>query len=63
MRWQVKFTVDSIVGGKTEHTETINAGTLRDAAMKAHGVIVRPRKQDPRIRSVSIWSLQQERHV
>lgn len=60
MKWRVRYTVDAAIGGKTEHEEVINAGTLRDAAMKAHALIVRPRKQDPRVRSVVIWSLQQE---
>ena len=63
MKWQVKFTVDDTIGGKTEHTETINAGPLRDAAMKANALIVRPRKQDPRIKSVVIWSLQLADHA
>ena len=63
MKWEVKYTVDDIVGGKTEHKEVINAGTIRDAAMKAHALIVRPRKQDPRIRNAEIWSLQQKEHA
>ena len=63
MKWIVKYTVDDAAGGKTEHEEVINAGTLRDAAMKAHALIVRPRKQDPKIRSAEIWSLQQQEHV
>lgn len=63
MKWQVKYTVDDTIGGKTEHEETINAGTLRDAAMKAHALIVRPKKQDPRIQNVTIWSLQQLGHA
>ena len=63
MKWEVKYTVDDAAGGKTEHEEVINAGTLRDAAMKAHALIVRPKKQDPRIRSAEIWSLQQQEHA
>lgn len=63
MKWIVKYTVDDAAGGKTEHEEVINAGTLRDAAMKAHALIVRPRKQDPRIRNAEIWSLQQKEHA
>lgn len=63
MKWEVKYTVDDVVDGKTEHEEVINAGTLRDAAMKAHALIVRPRKQDPRVRHVEIWSLQQQEHA
>ena len=63
MKWIVKYTVDDVAGGKTEHEEVINAGTLRDAAMKAHALIVRPRKQDPKIRSAEIWSLQQKEHA
>ena len=63
MKWKVKYTVDAAIGGKTEHEEVINAGTLRDAAMKAHALIVRPRKQDPRVRHVEIWSLQQQEHA
>lgn len=62
-KWIVKYTVDNAAGGKTEHEEVINAGTLRDAAMKAHALIVRPRKQDPKIRSAEIWSLQQKEHA
>lgn len=58
MKWKVNYTVDSVVGGKTEHTETVNAGPIRDAAMKANALIVRPKKQDPQIRNVTIWSLQ-----
>lgn len=63
MKWQVKYIVDDTIGGKTEHEEVINAGTLRDAAMKAHALIVRPRKKDPRIQNVTIWSLQQLGHA
>ena len=63
MKWIVKYTVDDAAGGKTEHEEVINAGALRDAAMKAHALIVRPRKQDPKIRSAEIWSLQQKEHA
>lgn len=63
MKWEVRYTVDDTIGGRTEHTETINAGTLRDAAMKAHALIVRPRKKDPRIQNVTIWSLQQLGHA
>ena len=63
MKWIVKYTVDDAAGGKTEHEEVINAGALRDAAMNAHALIVRPRKQDPKIRSAEIWSLQQKEHA
>ena len=63
MKWEVRYVVDDAAGGKTEHEEVINAGTLRDAAMKAHALIIRPRKQDPRIRSAEIWSLQQKEHA
>jgi hypothetical protein len=63
MKWIVKYTVDDAAGGKTEHEEVINAGTLRDAAMKAHALIVRPRKQDPKIRGAEIWSLQHKEHA
>ena len=61
MRWKVSYTVDDVIGGKTEHEAVINAGTIRDAAMKAHALIVRPKKQDPRIQKITIWCLQQER--
>ena len=63
MKWGVKYTVENIDGTKKEHETTINAGQLRDAAMKAYGVIARPLKQKPEVKSVTIWSLQLTGHV
>lgn len=57
MKWKVKFTVD----GKEENETVINAGKIRDAAMKAHAIVVRPLEQQGR--KASIWSLQQKEHA
>ena len=63
MKWQAKYTVEKTDGTRTEHETTVNAGQLRDAAMKAYGVIARPLKQKPEVKNVVIWSLSQVGHV
>lgn len=39
MKWEVKYTANG-----EEHTGVIYAGPIRDAAMKAHALFVRPLK-------------------
>lgn len=57
MKWEVKYTVDAFVGGKTEHAMIIDAKGIREAARFAHAAVVRPLKQQPGIRDVIIRSL------
>ena len=57
MKWEVKYTVDAFVGGKTKHSMIIDAKGIREAARLAHAAVVRPLKQQPGIRDVIIWSL------
>lgn len=53
MKWEVKYTVDSQNG--KELTETVEARSVREAAMMAHSVIVRPLKSQKK--TVTILSL------
>lgn len=58
MKWEVKYTVDAYVGGKTKHSIIIDASGIREAARRAYEATVRPLKQQTGIRGVEIWALQ-----
>lgn len=44
MKWEVKYTVEKKDGQKKNLKEVIEARSVREAAMQAHSVIVRPLK-------------------
>ena len=44
MKWQVSYAVEEKNGKRKEHTEILEARSVREAAMLAHSVIVRPFK-------------------
>ena len=57
MKWEVKYTVEKKDGKKKNLKEVIEARSVREAAMQAHSVIVRPLKSQKENKEVVILSL------
>ena len=57
MKWEVQYAVEKGDGKRKKMKETIEAKSVREAAMIAHSVIVRPLQSMKTIKSVAISSL------
>ena len=57
MKWQAEYVVEKKDGRREERTETLEAKSVREAAMMANSVIVRPLKGNKAIKAVTITSL------
>lgn len=55
MKWEVRYVVEKSDGKKKKMKETIEAKNVREAAMTAHSVIVRPLKKQ--YKEITILSL------
>lgn len=63
MKWEVKYTVEKKDGQKKNLKEVIEARSVREAAMQAHSVIVRPLKSQKENKEVVILSLKAMEHA
>lgn len=57
MKWEVQYAVEKKDGKKKKMKEVIEARSVREAAMQAHSVIVRPLKSQKENKEVVILSL------
>lgn len=57
MKWEVVYAVEKKDGQKKKLKEVIEARSVREAAMQAHSVIVRPLKSQKENKEVVILSL------
>ena len=57
MKWEVVYAVEKKDGKKKKLKEVIEARSVREAAMQAHSVIVRPLKSQKENKEVVILSL------
>lgn len=63
MKWQADYVVEKKSGKREERTETFEARSVREAAMLANSVIVRPLKSQKENKSVTITSLRTTEHA
>lgn len=57
MKWEVTYAIEKASGKTKKAKETIEAKSIREAAMQAHSVIVRPLKSQKENKGVVILSL------
>lgn len=57
MKWEVKYAIEKASGKTKKGKEIIEAKSIREAAMQAHSVIVRPLKSVKENKEVTILSL------
>ena len=57
MKWEAKYAVEKKSGKREEKTELLEAKSVREAAMLANSVIVRPLKTQKEIKDITILSL------
>ena len=57
MKWEVQYAVEKKDGKKKKMKEVIEARSVREAAMQAHSVIVRPLKSQKENKEVVILRL------
>ena len=57
MKWEAEYTVVRKDGKREEKTETLDARSVREAAMMANAVIVRPLRSNKAVKSVTIRNL------
>ena len=57
MKWEVKYAVEKANGKTKKAKEIIEAKSIREAAMNAHSVIVRPLKSQKENKKITILSL------
>ena len=59
MKWEVRYAVENSAGEIKKMKETVEAKSVREAAMMAHSVIVRPlRKQYKEITILGLKALE-----
>lgn len=61
MKWEVQYAVEKGDGKRKKMKETIEAKSVREAAMIAHSVIVRPLKSQ--YKGITILSLKAMEHA
>lgn len=61
MKWEAKYTVEKRDGKREERTEQIEARSVREAAMLANSVIVRPLKSQ--YKEITILGLKAMEHA
>ena len=57
MKWEADYVVEKRDGKREEKTELLEARSVREAAMMANSVIVRPLRSNKAVKSVTIRNL------